>query len=652
MTFKLKTNPPPPPRRSSTASCLVASSTLLITLALIASAIFLPPFDLPDRLLAAQYTPLNANSPAIALGDFRLSLPPGESAPAFGLKLERLSKAEFPEAAREALPDYLALSSPVYTLDTRGAPPANLSIELKPPADSPMPARLALYGWDGERWRFIPSAYAAALLLGDADFVPLAIAAFEIIPSAPIVLVSQEVAQDLDPEIAALADILSPAGLRPTLEGSLVGGLAPGGSSEGDYFFMPLIRNFADAGAIDVATVEALISRPSLRAEHIARVSELAEFNNFAGVFIDYRGLSHQHRDDFSLFITELAASLRQRHLLLGVVLAAEKSDGAWTSEAYDWRRIGEAADLVQLRPLIDPLAYAPGEPGSVDDRLRQLTGLIARNKVLLGISARSVRDVAGVLRPIGWHAAFAALGDVIVYADAVSETGTIEPGTVIRASLSGYKARVGRLESVQTTTIEYQDESSAAISRIWLTDAAALSHRLASASTAGIAGVAFDDLLAGDHAPEIGDAIGDFTAGHIADARRLRVKARWSIDGEAGALDEAETELDAELALTLDAPDGNYAINWSAVDEDEPLSARRGAVVPIFRPTATPTPTPTPTPLPRPVYVAPSADDTEPAAPRFAAVAPRPAASASKSAVMCSAPAAVARSGRCARLA
>lgn len=632
--------PNPPQRRHSYASCLVAFTSLLITFALIALSFFLPPINLPDRLLAAQYSPLNAASPALALdADFRVSLPAGASADDFAVKLDQVSAAAFanpePEAplwfvgARQALPDSLALSSPLFLIESRGDAPASLRVELKPPPASPQPARLSLYGWNGEDWRFIPAEYAGGLLLGAANFVPRAIGAFQIKPAAPIVLIAQEVSHDLDPEIVALATILSPAGLRPTLEGGLIGSLAPGGGANAPYLFMPLIRNFADPRAIDIATIEALISRPDLRADHISRISELAAFNKFDGVFIDYRGFSRRHRGDFARFITELAASFSQRDLRLGVVIAAERdADGAWASAAYDWRQIGEAADYFQLRPLMNPLSYARGENGSADDLLRQVTGVVARDKVLLGLSARSVREVDGLQSRIGWHDAFAALGDVVLSADAVSQTGSIAPGAVIRASLSGYKARTGRQQSIQTTYIEYVDDSSAAISRIWLNDAAALRHRLETAEAAAIAGVAFDDLLAAEPGPGFVHAIRNFKTGETNGAQPTELRARWSIEGEAGAFDQVHTRLDADLALTLDAPDGNYAVNWAAVADAGVQSARRGAVIPLFRPTITPTPTPIPTPtsIPRPaVVVAPIIETSAPSTPRFAAEAPPP---------------------------
>ena len=199
----------------------------------------------------------------------------------------------------------------------------------------------------------------------------------------------------------------------------------------------PRSATYSDPRALDIATVSSIVSHPQLRTDHIARITDLAEFNGFDGVFIDYRGLSLEHRAAFTRFITELAAGLAQVDLRLGVVVPVEPNADAQRS-AYDWRRIGEAADYFQLPATIDPRAYAPDE--AVSDQLRQVTRRVAANKVLLGMSARSVREVNGVPSRIAWHDAFAALGDVIVSADAVSQTGSIEPGTVIRASLSGYR--------------------------------------------------------------------------------------------------------------------------------------------------------------------------------------------------------------------
>ena len=86
-------SPPPRPRRHKAGCWLVAFTSLLITFALIVLSLFLPPINLPDRLLAAQFSPLNAASAAIALdAQFRLSLPADASADDFAVKLDRCQR--------------------------------------------------------------------------------------------------------------------------------------------------------------------------------------------------------------------------------------------------------------------------------------------------------------------------------------------------------------------------------------------------------------------------------------------------------------------------------------------------------------------------------------------------------------------------------
>ena len=106
------------PRRHRAASCLVACSALLISAALIAISLLLPPINLPDRLLARQYSPLNADAPTIALeGELRLSLPPGEASTNYAVKLERLT-------ALDSTANSTANSTATPTIPSGSPPPA------------------------------------------------------------------------------------------------------------------------------------------------------------------------------------------------------------------------------------------------------------------------------------------------------------------------------------------------------------------------------------------------------------------------------------------------------------------------------------------------------------------------------------------------
>ena len=193
--------------------------------------------------------------------------------------------------------------------------------------------------------------------------------------------------------------------MRPTQSGGLVGGLAPGGNADAAYAFMPVLRNFADPRALDTDTTSAILGNPALRADHAARIAELASFNRFDGIFIDYRGLNGEQRADFSLFIADVAERFSGFDLRLGVTIpAALDAGGEWDSAGYDWRAIGAAADYFHLRPLLDPRHFAPAGPGTLADLLGRAASLVDRDKILVGLSVRAIRDVrlAATIRSIG----------------------------------------------------------------------------------------------------------------------------------------------------------------------------------------------------------------------------------------------------------
>ncbi|MCY4146955.1 MAG: hypothetical protein OXF90_10880, partial [Chloroflexi bacterium] len=390
---------------------------------------------------------------------------------------------------------------------------------------------------------------------------------------------------------------LSPAGLRPTASGALIGSLAPGSSADASYLLMPIIRNFVDPAAIDSATVATLLTEPTLRAAHIRHLSDVASFNEFAGLFIDYRGLPVELRAAFGEFVRALADEFSARALQLGIVIPANGDANA----AYDWLAIGAAADYVQLRTLDDAPVSADAAA-----QLSQLTVFIPRHKLLLGIDVRPAREVAGKLRPIGWHAAFAGLGDLILESDFTRRDGSLAPGAVFRAALDGYRARFGYDEQSAATSLDYLDEAGLLLARIWLTDAAALRHHLARIEPQAIGGLAFAGLPAAPNLASLLDAIRDYLDGRQAVATPSQFSARWTIVGAGGMVSEVASRPDAALVATLDAPDGHYAVNWSLVDELGNASARGGAALPLFRATATPIPTPTPLPTPVPVVSAP----------------------------------------------
>ena len=233
--------------------------------------------------------------------------------------------------------------------------------------------------------------------------------------------------------------------------------------------------------------------------------------------------------------------------------------------------------------------------------------------------------------------------------ADEISGTGSIEPGARIRASLTGYRPQIGFEPSVQTPFIDYFTDGDQRVARVWLTDAGALAQRLAKTKPYAIGGVAFADLLSAGRRSALLPAILAFKAGADASSPPSQFHARWSIEGAEGVMDQVDSDVEAALELTLEAPDGNYAVNWSLIGADGAESGRGGAVLPLYRPTLTPTPTRLPRRDQRRRRAQSQSPRPSAAAPASATHPRRPAASPSKSAGTSPAPPARAPSTPCA---
>jgi hypothetical protein len=363
---------------------------------------------------------------------------------------------------------------------------------------------------------------------------------------------------------------------------------------------MPAIRNYADPRALDPETITIIIGNRTLRGQHATQLANFASSNGFNGVMIDYRDLPVEHRENFSAFIEELGANLDSLGLLLGVVVPqAQIADGNWDTGAYDWRAIGAASDIVQINLGLDPSAFAPGADRPVQAMLGWAVGEIDRRKLVLGLSALSARETNGTFAPVGYDEALSALGDVEIDAE-TSETGAVEPGTEIQASLDGFEAVPGVQQEAQTPYIEYQDESGSTVATMWLTNPEALRFRMDWTVPYTLNGVAFEDLLTDGIAEGVLDTVLDYKTQQPAAPSSTELALRWRIEGANGVLGEVTTNLNTPLAVTIEAADGNYAINVAVVGGGAE-SARGGAAVAVFAPTLTPSPVPTATPTPSP---------------------------------------------------
>ncbi len=602
------------PARSGVGCWLTMVITLFIAGVLVLVGLFLPPFSLYDRLFGVQYATLARVGDSIATRDGSLRLIVAEDGAGYGAAVDGISLREFMAAdadaaawvaaARSSVPAHLALQSAVYTLQTDARTPSPTFVSVAVPNNA-RANLLDLYAYDEVRqqWQFVPSVAQDGRIIARLNRLPSHVALFQTIPLAPQVLVTYDVTQLLTPDVASVATIVAPSGLQPTVTGALTGSLAPGFVQGAGYRVMPMLRDYADPRALDTFTVEAILSNIDLRREHVRQITSLVG-GGFDGVFIDYRGLATEQRDNFSAFIRELGQSFKRVGMQLGVVVpAAEIVEEAWSTGAYDWQAIGQYADYVQINLGIAPATFQLGSNQLVEAMLAYAVQNVSRYKLLMGLSAQSVREIGDIVTRIGYDEALAGLGNVVVEADNVNENGIVQPGSVIRARLNGLRALNGVDMRLNAPYLDYLNDDGSVRARMWLTTADALRYRMDVSVPFALGGVAFDDLLANDLAEDVLDAVRDYRAQIPSLTVPTALALRWRIEGTNGLLEEVVTEIGEELVTTLNAPDGNYAVNVAviAVGQRENVSVRSGAAVAMFSPTATPTPLPTATPTPTP---------------------------------------------------
>ncbi len=156
---------------------------------------------------------------------------------------------------------------------------------------------------------------------------------------------------------------------------------------------IPLVNNsYTDLG-FDAAPVSTMIHDPARRATHVAALVDEVLAYGYDGIDVDYESLNgHDDRDDFSLFVEELAAALHAHDKLLSIAVHPKTGEpGSWDGpQAQDWARIGAAVD--RFRVMTYGYHWNASEPGPIaplwwmSDVIAHATSVVSPNRVYVGI--------------------------------------------------------------------------------------------------------------------------------------------------------------------------------------------------------------------------------------------------------------------------
>jgi spore germination protein len=159
------------------------------------------------------------------------------------------------------------------------------------------------------------------------------------------------------------------------------------GARQAGIKIVPSVNN-----EFDRARVAAIIHDAATRAAHVQIIVDKALDVGYDGIDIDYEGLLAEDRDDFSLFIEELAEALHAHNLILSIAVHAKTGEqgGSESRQAQDWARLGAAVD--EFKIMTYDYHWSTSEAGPIApiswvlEVLEYAQGVVPPGKIYVGV--------------------------------------------------------------------------------------------------------------------------------------------------------------------------------------------------------------------------------------------------------------------------
>ena len=133
--------------------------------------------------------------------------------------------------------------------------------------------------------------------------------------------------------------------------------------------------------------LHSLLSSPENRQRLIDNLTAHAAEFGYDGINIDLEGIPSSDRDNFALFMSELASALHANNLTLSVAAPAKVAGSSWHA-GFDYAAVGQAVDYL----IIMAYDYTISSPGAsapikwVEDVTSYALSYVPRDKVILAL--------------------------------------------------------------------------------------------------------------------------------------------------------------------------------------------------------------------------------------------------------------------------
>ncbi len=344
--------------------------------------------------------------------------------------------------------------------------------------------------------------------------------------------------------------VVDPVDFSPQADGSLSGGPTTASLPAG----LPVRPCIRASGSDGAAAVDAIMASPDLRASHVDAILAMVEAGHYDGVEIDYGSIDSLRKDAFSEFLSNLSDQLHLRKLTLTVTAPMPEQQGAdWDTGAYDWTRLSQVADLIELSPETDPSVYYKNTQQALQYLIDD--SKVAPAKLVLRINPYSVeKGGEGISSLTGLEAL--ATGSVL----SADKTDSISPGESVDVKATNIDTADGATGigwDAQAEAVSFVYPGLGGARTVWLENAFSIAFKLELAQSFNLGGIAIEDVSDSVGGADIWPVIGDFLdsgRASLAKPNGSLLVPQWEADG-------GQLENKATGEVTWVAPDqpGQY---------------------------------------------------------------------------------------------
>jgi hypothetical protein len=511
-----------------------------------------------------------------------------------------------------ALPPGLVALSSYFEFEAEEDVPITVQLPLSEAVDDP--SGLGFYVFIENRWQRLAEADVqeiAGKVLAEGEFptVPANLAVLRVLANQYQVAGSLPTGTGLHAD--ARPSVISPRDYIPDSDGGITGEATE--ISADSILLLPTIVGSSQETA---ATVNEVLQDDTKRQAHIDAIVTLVQEAELDGIDLEYSSVKPDLASEFTEFVTRLADALHDQptQKRLGLSLPPPSDQ----RQAYDWKKLGQSADIIKVLPLADPITYWEEMPGAIGQVVRDVDPV----KVMLVINPFSIEDLGDVTRPIGYLQAMALAAEAVVRDPNPADVETSSTVTLVAKNLD---------EDEGASPLRWDDDA-AAVSfasggtdrrRVFIENSFSAAFKMEMVQAYRLGGLAISDASASSDVANLWPTVDEFVRANAVSLGRPNDQALLPVWQ---ATDGGDVGAGAGTTATWIAPSTAGTFNLLLVVSDGELRFGRRLAVEVKRgnepsstplvtfgptPTTAPTgePTETPTPSVLPIQVGKRAD-------------------------------------------